>query len=258
MLQSFWTSNYRNLRMSKPVKWEKGISFVLGGCGAGKTNLCVALSDIVTESWNYQEKQPTDFHYGFLEEENEICMQYHRRSDGMVDSIELHIPEYHFSYCKDTFLHKPTDIWHEFCKAAIDSAIKVELCKWCRKLEKEISVVVPEKFRNKIFYNESRIGRVENAEIKLKNSFNRIIIVDDGEMYGETQLADFLQMVRNNEAQAIVVVRRSKWFEQRYATERNYYLVEEGEVKPISDCIGKDIKSVKELKNLFLKRAFGI
>ena len=47
MLHAFGVKNYYNLNMTAPVVLQKGVSFIYGICGSGKTNLCRALGDII-------------------------------------------------------------------------------------------------------------------------------------------------------------------------------------------------------------------
>ena len=47
MLREFYTENYRNLMLKKKLILEKN-NFFLGICASGRTNLCQAITDIIS------------------------------------------------------------------------------------------------------------------------------------------------------------------------------------------------------------------
>ena len=86
MLSCFEVENYGNFIEKLSIEWNQGISSVFGKCGAGKTTLCMALKDIITEQdlKNQYIENNGKFKYIFLIEDIEIEIVYERKKNGRI------------------------------------------------------------------------------------------------------------------------------------------------------------------------------
>lgn len=83
-----------------------------------------------------------------------------------------------------------------------------------------------------------------------------MVVLDDAEVYEKNDFSDFLMEILKHKMQAIIVIRRSEWFDEKYGKIEKYYRIKNGEIKKLIECTEKNVTSVNQLKNMFLQGAF--
>lgn len=258
MLHAFGVKNYYNLNMETPVVLHNNVSFVYGICGSGKTNLCRALGDIIEVSSDIGvEKRPL-FYYHFSYYGFDLIYEYVRDCVGQVGHASLLIPQFEFLFEYTETLCKPMDIFQvcrTFERREVDSIIDM----FEEHLLCEFKVIIPE-CKAKLRENLHKCD-LEKKEIDLENkvmeaSKGMTLIIDDFEYNGMLSPALLMNDILSRRHQAIVTVRRSEWIDNVYGDLGQFYFIKNGSLISAVNCLQKEIRSVNQLKNLFIKGSF--
>lgn len=112
MLSCFEVENYGIFIEKLSIEWNQGISCVFGKCGAGKTTLCMALKDIITEQdlKNQHIENNGKFKYIFIIEDKEIEIVYERKKNGRIYSGCIKIKKMLFEFILKNEVNVPTDM----------------------------------------------------------------------------------------------------------------------------------------------------
>lgn len=248
MIFSFYVDKFRNLKMMESIILSKNITFLLGDCGAGKTNFCKALGDIKRAGIKDGLGQRSKFIYCFIEENVEVIYEYLRTEEGEIAEKTLRIPEYELIYHSKVVSYCPIDIFREIINLCQNSKIQRILEKCRRFVEKEMYIYIPERVfsQNLLQYNNAEHIDIKNSDIKNK----KIIVWDDIELCEKDNIRTLFTRGCQEEIQLIVSIRRTEWIDVNWGSVDDYIYIKRGEVKAIQNWTDKNIKTTEQLKNL--------
>ena len=261
MLYAFGVKNYRNLNMDKPLILPDGISFIYGACSSGKTNFCRALVNILDPLPAPITEKESTFFYHFYILEYDFIYKYSIDSHGIVKEASVQIPQFNFAYKCTGPLHHPLDIFTADRAFTAEAGVHNIFCMFRRYLLNNFILFIPE-YESEIrtCSSDCSLKKGESNTYLLKNppsgTERSILIIDDFEYNGilsPAQLADSILSHRN---QAILTVRRSDWFDEKYGDPAHYFFIKNGNIQQFQDYVQKDIRSTEQLKNLFIKGLF--
>lgn len=254
MIYSFFVEKFRNLKMSEPVILSKNITFLLGDCGAGKTNFCRALGDIKCVEIKGTWEQPGQFIYCFIEDNVEIIYEYLRTEQGEVVEKILRIPEYEMIYHSKLVSYCPMDIFAEIINLYQDSKVQKLLEKCRRFVIDEMHIYIPEQVfsQESLQYNNAEYVGKKNNDISNK----KIVVWDDIELCEKDRIRTLFSWVCREEVQLIVSIRRTEWINMDWGSIDDYVCIKQGTVKTVKGWTDKNIKTIEQLKNLYQKGYF--
>lgn len=254
MIFSFYVDKFRNLKMTEPVILSKNITFLLGDCGAGKTNFCKAFGDIKRMGIKGGLGQRSKFIYCFIEDNVEVIYEYLRTEAGEIAEKTLRIPEYELIYHSKLVSYCPMDIFEETISLCQNSKIQRILKKCRRFVEEGIHIYIPEQVpaQELLQYNNAEYVGIKNSDTNNK----KIIIWDDIELCEKDSIRTLFTRGCQEEIQLIVSIRRTEWIDMNWGKVDDYIYIKRGEVKAIQKWTDKNIKTTEQVKNLCRKEYF--
>lgn len=259
MLSCFEVENYGNFIEKLSIEWNQGISCVFGKCGAGKTTLCMALKDIITEQdlKNQYIENNGKFKYIFLIEDIEIEIVYERKKNGRIYCGCIKIEKMLFEFILKNEVNVPIDMMKKSVKYAKVKNLKreTEILEKCMNMfqQKEYVVEVTENDKS-VEWNKVR-NDLKKEYLKRNSKRTKIKIIDDVD---DSEIDRIKKEGIDSEVQIIVFARRSCWIDECIAPLDNYYYINGGKMIKMINGIEKEIKTVYQLKKLFLKGIYDI
>lgn len=261
MLRAFGVRNYYNLNMANPIVFQEGISFIYGTCSSGKTNLCRALGDIINFCYHRWENKEPQFYYHFICRGYDLVYNYERDCRGRVNSASIMIPQLEFVFNFAESLQSPMDIFR-ICRASEREPTVYSVVRMFEQyIQNEFRVIVPEcktALQTNLSNDQPQEDEIDIENIIVKEPGRLTLIIDDFEYNGMQDSQLLAYSIMSCRQQAVVIVRRSKWIDCMYGGTDHYYFIKNGDLIPALNYLRKDIRSVKQLKNLFLKGSFGV
>ena len=215
MLSCFEVENYGKFIEKLSIEWNQGISCVFGKCGAGKTTLCMALKDIITEQdlKNQHIENNGKFKYIFLIEDTEIVIVYERKKNGRIYSGCIKIEKMCFEFILRNEVNVPIDMIKKSVKYAKVKKLKreTEILEKCMNMfqQKEYVVEVTENDKS-VEWNKVR-NDLKKEYLKRNNKRTKIKIIDDVD---DSEIDRIKKEGIDSEVQIIVFTRRSCWIDE--------------------------------------------
>ncbi len=259
MLHAFGVKNYYNLNMTAPVVLQKGVSFIYGICGSGKTNLCRALGDIIEFCPDSRGEKSPRFYYHFSSQGFDLIYEYDRDHRGQVGHASVVIPQLGFLFRCVEGLYSPMDIFRMCRTQEKRTTVYNVVCMFEEYLLREFRVIIPEckaGLQENLYRNAPEEKELDIEKMIVEEPENMTLIVDDLEYNGMLNPEMLIDAILSFRHQAIVAVRKSKWINDIYGDLGQYYFMKNGNLLPASDCLEKELRSVELLKNLFIKGYF--
>lgn len=261
MLHAFGVKNYYNLNMEDPVVLQNGISFIYGACGSGKTNLCRALVDIIEFCPDSRGQKSPRFYYHFSRQGFDFIYEYDRDCRGRVGHASVVIPQLEFSFKCTEGLHRPMDIFR-VCRTPERRTIVYRVIGMFEEyLLREFRVIIPEckaGLQENLYKAAPEKKEIDLEKAIVKEQESMTLIIDDFEYNGMLSPSLLIENILSWRHQAIVAVRKSEWIDSVYGDPGHYYFMKNGNLIPASNCLKKEIRSVDQLKNLFIKGSFDV
>lgn len=261
MLHAFGVKNYYNLNMEDPAVFQNGVSFVYGICGSGKTNLCRALGDIIEISPDGRGQKSPRFYYHFSRQGFDFIYEYDRDCRGRVGHASVLIPQLEFSFKCTERLHRPMDIFR-MCRTPERRTIAYRVIGMFEEyLLREFRIIIPEcktALQENLYRDAPEKKELDLESVIVKEPESMTLIIDDFEYNGMLSPLLFIDNILSCRHQAIVTVRKSEWIDRIYGNLGHYYFMKNGNLIPASYCLKKEIRSVDQLKTLFIKGSFDV
>ena len=260
MLYAFRVQDYCNLNMRRPVILRNGLTFIYGSCGSGKTAFCRALGDIFDYSV-YKGWKTARFYYCFVYGGYTLVYTYERAGMRKVKNAVIRIPQLRYKYNHTGDIYNPLHIF-SLCRTSLDEK---NICGILNMFEDYLLT----KFH---LYDEEEaslaeglydstlppvcLGRpVRTREMEAGHT----VIIDDFE-YNRCNKGVNAQMLacemRAKSIQGVLTVRRSEWISPQYGEMGHYYFLRAGDLINAEQYLKKDIRSLNQLRQFFLKGVF--
>lgn len=261
MLYAFGVQGYCNLNMHKPVILQNGLTFIYGPCSSGKTNFCRAVGDICNYSL-YTNLKTARFYYCFIYAGHTLIYTYERDSKSKVKNADISIPQLQYKHRYTGDISNPLQIF-SICHTPSEK-------KNVRRILNVFEYYLTNNFH---LYEDIEVSTATDlldsclSPVCFKNpgqiyrtGSEHTIIIDDFEYNrctrGNTSHTQARRMIESG-TQGILAVRRSEWIAEKYGGMGHYFFLKSGDLICADQYLKKDIRSVEQLRHLFLKGVFG-
>lgn len=260
MLYSFGVQNYCNLNMHKPVILQNGLTFIYGPCGSGKTSFCRALGDICDYT-AYKNWKTACFYYCFIYAGYTFIYTYERDNKGKVKNADISIPQLQYRYRHIDDMCYPLQIF-SICRVLSEN-------KNIHRVLNLFEYYLVNKFH---LYDDTEFSASANLcdsslpPFRFKQmgqicttGAEHTVIIDDFEYSrcnGDSKPQTLARRMTEEGTQGILAVRRSEWISEKYGGIGHYFFLKSGDLICADQCLKKEIRSLDQIRHLFLKGAF--
>ena len=260
MLYAFGVRDYCNLNMRKPVILQNGLTFIYGPCGSGKTSFCRALGDICDYSV-YKNWKTARFYYCFVYAGYTLIYTYERDSKSKVKNADISIPQLQYKYRYIGDIYSPLQIF-SICRASSEK-------KNVHRILNVFEYYLINKFH---LYDDTEVSAAASLRDSslppvcfkqpgqiCRTEAEHTVIIDDFEYNrcnGESKSQTLACRMIEEGTQGILAVRRSEWISEKYGGMGRYFFLRSGDLICADQYLKKEIRSLDQLRNLFLKGVF--